>query len=168
MASSAAEAPIRVERVQPAPRPLVRLVNPVVRLVLASPLHVFLSRYFCLIRFAGRRTGREYSIPVTYWEGDADEDYDVAVVTRSNWWKNFQGGHEVRLRLRGATVHGVATAVPDDREVARFARARLAESPANARLLGLRIEGHRLPTVDELRPAVANTVLLRITVLDND
>ncbi|WP_435363670.1 hypothetical protein [Haloarchaeobius sp. DYHT-AS-18] len=166
MGTSAAAAPIRVERVEPAPRPLVRLVNPLVRLLLASPLHVFLSHCFCLIRFTGRKTGREYSIPVTYWE--VDDGYDVAIITRSVWWKNFEGGREARLRLRGNTVLGIATAVPDDDAVAAFARARLVETPVNARLLGLRIEGHRLPTVEELVPAVHDTVLLRVTLLERD
>ncbi|WP_439026109.1 nitroreductase/quinone reductase family protein [Haloarchaeobius sp. DT45] len=166
MAASTASSPMRVERVEPAPRPLVKLVNPLVRLLLASPLHVFLSHCFCLLRFTGRKTGRAYSIPVTYWE--VDDGYDVAIITRSDWWKNFEGGREVELRLRGRTVQGIATAVPDEKAVAAFARARLVERPANARLLGLRIEGHRLPTVGELVPAVTDTVLLRITLLDAD
>ncbi|MEP6463283.1 MAG: hypothetical protein ABJC62_07695 [Frankiaceae bacterium] len=52
-----------VERVKP-PRFLVKMINPVMRRVLSSPLHGLVSRHVLLLELTGRRTGRRYAIPV--------------------------------------------------------------------------------------------------------
>ncbi|WP_435360445.1 nitroreductase/quinone reductase family protein [Haloarchaeobius sp. DFWS5] len=157
--------PVRVERVEPAPRLFVRLLNPFVKLWLRSPLHVLLSHTFCLLSFTGRISGNEYVVPVTYWEdGDRNggDDHDLSVATHSGWWKNFRGNAPLRLCLRGEWVDATAWAVCDDDEVATFVHERLVEEPADARLLGIQFEGYDVPTPAELQPAVTGTVLVRI------
>lgn len=45
---------------------LNRLVNPLVRTLLRSPLHFLLSRRLLLLQITGRRTGRVFEILVGY------------------------------------------------------------------------------------------------------
>ncbi len=43
---------------------MLRVTNPVVRLLLRSPVSGPMRRQFMVLRFTGRKTGRRYDIPV--------------------------------------------------------------------------------------------------------
>ncbi|WP_225316400.1 MULTISPECIES: hypothetical protein [Haloferax] len=66
-----------------------RFANPALRRLLQSPLHPLVSRWFLLVSYVGKRSGRRYTFPVAY----ATAGEDLVVVTPkadSNWWKNFR------------------------------------------------------------------------------
>ncbi len=48
------------------PEPLFVMVNPIVRILLRSPMHMFWSNSLMLITFTGRRSHREFTTPVRY------------------------------------------------------------------------------------------------------
>ena len=50
-----------------------RVLNAVMRLLLRSPLHRLRSRRVLLLEFRGRRSGKRYLMPVSYWERSPDE-----------------------------------------------------------------------------------------------
>ncbi len=78
-----------------------RLVNPVVRLLLRSPLHPVLSRSLVISSYQGRKTGRWRSLPCMY----ARDGQDLYVVPgqpdRKVWWRNLRQPTPVRLCLQG-------------------------------------------------------------------
>jgi hypothetical protein len=43
-----------------------KIINPLVRLILRSPLHGLMSGTLLVITCCGRKTGRKYSLPVQY------------------------------------------------------------------------------------------------------
>ena len=45
---------------------LLRLWNPVMRGILESPIHWPLSRWFAILAWTGRKSGRRYSTPIAY------------------------------------------------------------------------------------------------------
>ena len=80
-----------------------------VKMLLRSPLHVLMSHQTMLLTLQGRKTGKSYTVVVTYiQDGKA-----VFFLSRANWWKNLQGGAEVLLQLRGKAVKGFAEPVFD-------------------------------------------------------
>lgn len=84
----------------------VRLQNPLMKWLLKSPLHFFVSRYYMLITFTGRKSGKIYNTPVQYKRrGDT-----IYVISNRQyiWWKNLQGGAEVTLRIQGGDFIGTA------------------------------------------------------------
>ena len=88
-----------------------RTVNPALRLLLHSPAHGLASARLALITYSGRKSGREYTIPVFY--RDKGEEVTIAVgwPERKVWWRNLTGeGAPVRLLVRGQTVRGHAVA----------------------------------------------------------
>jgi hypothetical protein len=95
-----------------------RLVNPVVLLLLRSPLHPVLSRSLVILRYQGRKTGRWRSLPCMY----ARDSQDLYVVPgqagRKVWWRNLRQPTQVRLRLQGRDLEGIATASSDPEAVA--------------------------------------------------
>jgi hypothetical protein len=87
-----------------------RVVNPIVRAILRSPAHPLLSRWLVLITVAGRRTGREFTIPVGYRRSGEALTIRVEWPERKSWWRNLRGGeHRVGLVLAGRELGGEAT-----------------------------------------------------------
>jgi hypothetical protein len=63
------------------PPVLVKMGNPLVRMLLGSPLHGIVDDSFPVLHLTGRKTGRRYDIPVGY----ADMGGRLAVVTGARW-----------------------------------------------------------------------------------
>jgi hypothetical protein len=145
-----------VERVSP-PARLVRLANPVVRAVLRSPLHKLLDRHLMVLRFSGRRSGRDLFIPVTR----QDIDGRLTVVSDSVWRNNFSGGRDVRLLLDGKWVQSRGMLVADADRIAGAYERRFAELgwKQGARRLGVKVNVGRAPTREELAEGIRTTGL---------
>jgi len=91
-------------------------LNPLVALVLRSPLHYPLSLWLALLTVTGRRSGRRYAIPVGYqWRKDGILVL-VSKAGRKRWWRNYLDPGPAELRVRGETVHGEARCVPPGSE----------------------------------------------------
>jgi hypothetical protein len=125
-----------------------RLVNPVVRLLLRSPLHPVLSRSLMILSYQGRKTDRWRSLPCIYAR-DGQDLQDLYVVPgqpdRKVWWRNLRQPTRVRLRLRGRDLEGTATASSDPEAVAAGLRHYLARYPKAARPLGVRLDANGTP-----------------------
>jgi len=88
--------------VQPPPVPVMRLVSPLMRRLLRSPLASRLPPALTLLEFAGRRSGRRFAVPV-----GVHEVQDGSVVfTEAGWRRNFAGGPEVTVRRGMKTSFG--------------------------------------------------------------
>lgn len=90
------------------PEPLFPLINPVVGVILRSPLHFVLSSSVLLMGFRGRKSGREIRLPLRYARrGDA---IDCFTTDDAKWWRNFETPRPVDLMVAGKAVSGLATA----------------------------------------------------------
>jgi len=89
-----------------------RVLNAVMRVLLCSPLHRLRSRRVLLLEFAGRRSGRHYRMPVSYWERAPEQVVCLTSATWSRWWVNLDEA-DVVLRLRGHARSGRAALVRD-------------------------------------------------------
>lgn len=94
---------------QQGPRIIFKLLNPLMKIILNSPLHGGLSKRVMVLSFTGRKSGKRYSTPVAYVrEGD-----HVIVVTYSSWRSNFKEPAPVQMRIQGKSVSGTAVFVND-------------------------------------------------------
>jgi len=92
--------------------------NPLVRLILRSPLHSLLSGKLVLITYVGRRSGLKHTLPVMY----ANRDNELVVVVgyhkHKKWWLNLRNqSAPVEVRYRGRLLEGSATAVEGDADI---------------------------------------------------
>jgi hypothetical protein len=117
-----------------------RLVNPLVRLLLRSPLHRLLSRSLVILSYQGRKTGRWHSLPCMYARHGQDLYIIPGHPDRKLWWRNLRQPTPVRLRLQGRDLNGTATASSDPEAVAAGLRRYLARYPKTARPLGVQLE----------------------------
>jgi len=111
-----------------------RFANPLLRVVLCSPLHRPLSRTLLVLSYVGRRSGRHRATPVQY----APFGNDVALVavraSHKSWWRNFRDPAPVTITLAGRRQRAVAEVLGGDERNAglsafraRYPRARLAD-----------------------------------------
>lgn len=86
----------------------IKLQNPFMKWLLRSPVHGFVSGMFMLMTVTGRKSGKQYLIPVQY----AQDDSTLYIITSEGytWWKNLRDGAEVTVLLRGETHTGRAAA----------------------------------------------------------
>src|SRR5919201_568640 len=88
-----------------------RTVNPALKAILRSPAHRIASGRLALITYTGRKSGREYTIPVLYRDRGDEITIAVGWPDRKVWWRNLTGGGgPVRLVVRGHDVRGHALA----------------------------------------------------------
>jgi F420H(2)-dependent quinone reductase len=85
--------------------------NGFVLAVLRSPAHWLLSRMVIELRYTGRRTGREYVLPLQYAGSGERIVVRPQAVERSTWWRGFRAPTPVIVRLRGRIGSGVAQVV---------------------------------------------------------
>lgn len=91
-----------------------RTFNPALGVILRSPAHRLVSGRLALITYTGRRSGREYTIPVLYRDKGNEVTIAVGWPNRKVWWRNLTGeGGPVSLVVRGTKLHGHAVATRD-------------------------------------------------------
>ena len=135
-----------------------RLVNPLVRLLLRSPLHRLLSRSLMILSYQGRKTGRWHSLPLHVRPRPPRPLHHLRPARPQVWWRNLRQPTRVRLPLQGRDLTGTATASSDPEVVAPGLRRYLTRYPQTAKPLAIRLEPNG--TVMASRPLVVVTVHL--------
>ena len=133
------------------------IVNAVVKAILRSPLHGLMSKKRMLLTFRGRKSGKVYTTPVSYFR----EGESIVCFTDSSWWKNLRGGAPVRIRLTGRDVAGMAYPIDTDTEaIARGLGRVLQKIPGDARYYQVTVgPDGQLSAADLLRAAHSNVMI---------
>jgi deazaflavin-dependent oxidoreductase (nitroreductase family) len=133
--------------------------NPIIRLLLRSPLHFFVSKNMMLMTYTGRKSGKSYTTPMNYLAlGEAL--YTISSRERI-WWRNLRGGADVTLRLRGKDVPARAEAIEDQTEVEENLFLYLKTAPQLARYMNVSIESDGMPNSDDVERLAHESVVVR-------
>jgi hypothetical protein len=144
------------------PQRLINMMNPLVRALLRSPLHVAVDNALLILHITGRRTGRRYDIPVGYVELDGR----LIVTTQHTWRSNLRGGADVAVTHAGRRRPMHADLDEQPASVAATLRAVIERIGWRAarRQIGLTIKAGRTPTPTELERAVREYHLATVTL----
>jgi deazaflavin-dependent oxidoreductase (nitroreductase family) len=135
--------------------------NPIMKRILTSPAHWPLSRWFIVIEWTGRTSGKRYSTPVAYLTSDSQ----IWVTTGDRWWRNLADRPNVRIWLRGRGRAALAEPVLDRAESVRGHAEVFRRQPFFARLAGLPAR----PTTGDIEQSLAaGRVLVRVSVAPGD
>jgi hypothetical protein len=93
---------------------VLRLLNPVVRGLLVSPLHWLLSRWLLLLNWDSAVAGRRRTTPLSY----VREGAFLYLTGGDRWSRDLVGGADVAIRLRGRWYAADAMVVTDREEAA--------------------------------------------------
>jgi hypothetical protein len=89
--------------------------NAIVLAVLRSPAHRLLSGMAVELRYTGRRSGRQFVLPVQYARAGDRLVVVPQAPESATWWRNFAKPAPVQVRLRRRWYEAVAHVVrPDD------------------------------------------------------
>ena len=139
-----------VKRSVPPPT-LVKMGNPLVRMLLGSPLHGVLDDSFLVLHLTGHKTGRRYDIPVGY----VDMEGRLTVVTVARWRVNLRGGADVQVTRHGCLrpMHALLDEEPASVAVSYQAMIDRIGPKKALRQLGISLPRGRAPTALELKDA---------------
>ncbi|MBA2633579.1 MAG: nitroreductase family deazaflavin-dependent oxidoreductase [Chloroflexi bacterium] len=136
----------------------LRLWNPVMKRLLASRFHWPWSRWFLLISWTGRKTGRDYQTPVSY----VRHDHDLLITTGDAWWRYLVGGAEVRVWFGGRRQRATAEPVLDEEESLALHARMFVDQPLFAVLAGLSRAADRDQITRSIR---AGRTLIRVRLV---
>jgi deazaflavin-dependent oxidoreductase (nitroreductase family) len=145
------------------------LVNPMLRVLLRSPLHGLLSDSILLLTYRGKTSGQQYTLPVQYARAGQTFYIVPGLPERKVWWRNLTGGATVDLWVCGEKLAAQAHAASGGQEsdLVDGLMAYYTRFPAAAQARGL----HRLPDGsldrDEVRSAASQIVVVQAIVKPN-
>jgi hypothetical protein len=135
-------------------------MNTLMKTLLRSPFHGLMSKNVMLVTFTGRKTGKQYSTPVSYMPYQGD----IVFFTTSRWWQNLDGGKPIVMRIEGRDTRGIAYPTTDRDEILQGAQYYLQQNGVEkARFIGLHdLDTSREPSEAELRQALEKHVMVRV------
>lgn len=140
----------------------LNISNPIIALLLRSPLHGFLSRSTMLVTVTGRKSGKSYTTPVNYVR-QGNTLYTLSLRERS-WWRNLRGGARVTLVLRGKEIRGKGTVIETNGGVAEALSAYLQLAPQYARYLRIQTDEQGHPATQDINDQAQSRVVVQIDI----
>lgn len=132
------------------------IINPTMKAILQSPIHGILSNGLSLITFTGRKSGKQFTTPAAYHWIDNNT---VIFMTRSPWWKNFQNGEMIQIRIKGKSFTVTPEIIKDNDVVWEYLSKLLERYKGNTRRVG--IMASKDATLDEIRQHATGTVIVK-------
>jgi hypothetical protein len=134
------------------PQPVLNMVNPMMKLLLHTPLMGPGRQQLMVLSYKGRKSGKEYSIPVSAHM----LDNVLYALTAAPWKNNFRDGAPSRVFHNGKTA-SMSGELITDRAMVADVYSRCAESygaKRAQRAMGLKFAEGRIPSRDEFARAV--------------
>ncbi|MED5815255.1 hypothetical protein VST63_23085 [Mycolicibacterium sp. 050232] len=134
------------------PKAMLRVINPALRLMLRTPFAGSARKQFMVLTVRGRKTGRQYAIPLSAHF----IDNTLYAMTDAGWKHNFRDGATAEVLHDGQTLAMRGELIEDRATVADLFH-RCAESygvKRAQRMMGLIFRDQRIPTLEEFTEAV--------------
>ncbi len=130
--------------------------------VLRSPFHGMLNGMM-LITVTGRKTGKTYTTPVGYYEDGGS----LWVITSRDrkWWRNLQGGANVKLLLKRKPVNGYAETELDEKAVETRMYEYVKHIPQAAKPMKIRVE-NGVANAEDIARTAKERLFVRIKLLN--
>lgn len=147
------------------PEPLFAIINPIMRLLLHSPVHALWSDGLMLITFRGRNSGRTFTTPVRYIESDGVVRCFTAA--ENQWWRNLRGGADVVLRIRGQDRPYRATVLDNDPiQIREWLEYYLGLFPQDAVYHDIRLNKDKTLVREDLERAAHNAIVVEAVAVN--
>lgn len=148
-----------------------RILNPVVGLILKSPLHGIMSSALLLLIYRGRKSGKKYQLPVQYVQ-EGETIYIVpGTPQRKVWWRNFEESAPVRVVLRGRERSGKASLLTGEKaeaEIAKALKLYFKRFPSAARMHNVSVHDNGTYEAESLDRAARETIIVQVNLQPTD
>lgn len=141
------------------PEPLFAVINPLMRLMLRSPLHPLMSSSLMLITYTGRKSGKVYTTPVRYLR--VSDSIQCFTSADTQWWRNLRGGAEVILTIQGKDARYSANVIESDPQRTREAlRHYLTVFPQDAAYHDVKLKSDNSVVAADLERAAKHAIVV--------
>jgi hypothetical protein len=142
------------------PSALLRLVNPILSTLLRTPLAGPLGKQLMVLSFTGRKSGRQFTIPVSAHVIDGD----LYALAGAVWKNNFRDGAPAQVVYGGKTTTMRGELIRDRAAVpGLYLKCAQGYGVKRAqRMMGLSFREPRIPTLDEFTEAINRLQLAAI------
>jgi hypothetical protein len=124
-----------------------------------------MSGEIVLLKFTGRKSGRELSTPVSYRIVDGSIHCFTDKVNQ--WWRNLDNVASIELILKGKVRAGKPTVVSKDSAViAKAFGDFLTALPRSASFSDVRLDKEKKPNRDDVERAAKELVFVEIKLID--
>jgi deazaflavin-dependent oxidoreductase (nitroreductase family) len=142
-----------------------KIANPIVRLILRSRWHRWMSATVLLITYRGRKSGREYTLPVQYVQEGKTIYIVPGAAKKKTWWRNLREGAPVTLGLRGKQVPGQATLLEGDKDaksIAEVFQHYLKVFPPSAKIHSVHIQENGSFDMEDIHKVAKSLIIVRV------
>ena len=139
------------------------LINPFVVWLARSPFHFMISHQLLIIQFEGRKSGKQYLVPVSYHKHGSSY---TCVTLRSNiWWRNLKELSHTKIWLKGKLIDAqVDLEFKDDLVVENTLRDLVTKNRVDAYFAKIKLTKNGDPDLEDLAKAAKLHTVLRFTV----
>ena len=139
------------------------LINPFVALLARSPLHFIISHQLLVIQFKGRKSGKQYLVPVSYHEHESSY---TCVTLRSNiWWRNLKEVSHTKIWLKGTLKNAqIDLEFNNDQIVESTLRDLVTNNRVDAYFAKIKLNKDGSPDSDDLIQAGKIHTVLKFTI----
>ena len=139
------------------------LINPVVAFLARSPLHFLISHQVLVIQFKGRKSGKQYLVPVSYHEHESSY---TCVTLRSNiWWRNLKEVSHTQIWLKGSLNDvQIDLEFNNDQVVESTLRDLVTNNKVDAYFANIKLHKDSTPHSDDLSQAAKIHTVLKFTI----
>lgn len=138
-------------------------LNPTMVWLLQSPIHWLASPGLMLIRFTGRRSGRQYTTPVGLNRFDGTLIIMVSDAANRQWWRNFRSPNTIDVCVKGQWSMGTARVLQRDEEAYSLWLERCFQrAPFMPRIFGVNYDKRQGLTGENISAMAAYAVLVKV------
>ena len=139
------------------------LINPVVAFLARSPLHFLISHQVLVIQFKGRKSGKQYLVPISYHEHESSY---TCVTLRSNiWWRNLKEVSHTQIWLKGSLNDvQIDLEFNNDQVVESTLRDLVTNNKVDAYFANIKLHKDGTPHSDDLSQAAKIHTVLKFTI----
>jgi deazaflavin-dependent oxidoreductase (nitroreductase family) len=140
--------------------------NSIMIWLLKSPLHFATSKNMMLISYTGRKSGKEYTTPVNYFQATDELGDYFATTSKSGrvWWRNLRGGAPVTVRITGNDLPATAVVFEDKQNIAQGMYEFLSQNPGMTKYFKVELDESGEPNLDEIAANISDTVLIKTRI----
>jgi deazaflavin-dependent oxidoreductase (nitroreductase family) len=117
-----------------------------------------------LMTFKGRKSGKQYSIPVNYARNN--DTFLVVTEQQRKWWKNFEYSTVVSVNVKRQILEGSGKAITDEKEVMKHITDYLKILPQYAKYFGVKTNTDGSFNQEDISKAAQDKIGILIQVIN--
>jgi len=139
-------------------------INPLVKFILNSPVHGLLSHSFMLVKFTGKKTGKEYITPMSH-HVFGDTVIIVLAETKGRvWWLNYRETAPMSVCIRGQWEQGYASVVgPETPEYKKWFESVFAKAGFIPKIFGVEFDKNNGLTKEQISRLASRSGVVKFT-----